>query len=128
MIKGQIAAEFMTIFSVFLIAVIMIALAVWNNVASAERAAADFEAERVVGLVSGRINTAYLEGDGFSIGLAVPEKLAGLEYALQIDGNTVWITAGQHSYSAKLLTGNITGTPAKGGNTVRNVGGTVVIS
>jgi hypothetical protein len=126
--KAQIAMEFMIIFSVFLIAIILIVLAVWNNIANAEKSSIDFEAGRILKLASGRINTAYLEGDGFSIGLAIPEKIGVYDYTLQFEGSTLWLYVNQISYPGKLLTTSITGTLAKGENTIKNVNGTIVIA
>lgn len=126
--KAQLAVEFMIIFSVFLIAIILILLAVWNNIANAEKSSIDFEADRILNLASGRINTAYLEGQGFSIGLAIPEKIGVYNYTLQFEGSTLWLYASQISYSSKLLTQNITGILAKGKNTIKNVNGVIVIT
>ena len=126
--KAQIAMEFMIIFSVFLIAIILIVLAVWNNIANAEKSSIDFEAGGILKLASGRINTAYLEGDGFSIGLAIPEKIGVYDYTLQFEGSTLWLYVNQISYPGKLLTTSITGTLAKGENTIKNVNGTIVIA
>jgi hypothetical protein len=126
--KAQIATEFIVIFSIFLVAMILIVLAVWNNIANAEKSTIDFEANRILGLASGRINTAYLEGSGFSIGLAIPEKIGVYDYVLQFDGSTLWLYAGGVSYPGKLLTPNITGTLAKGENTITNSNGMIVIT
>jgi hypothetical protein len=126
--KAQIAVEFIIIFGVFLIAVIVIALASWNNVANAEKTAVDFEAYRVLGMASDRINTAFLEGDGFSTGLVLPGKIGVHDYTIELDGNELFIHVNQASFSGRLLTDNVTGTLAKGDNTISNVNGAVVIS
>jgi hypothetical protein len=126
--KGQIAAEFMVVFGIFLVGIILIVFAVWNSVGNAEKAAVDLEANRVLGIAASRINTVYLGGDGFSIGLAIPEKIGVYDYEIQFDGNLLMIELGQYTYADKLLTRDITGTLAKGENTISNVNGTVVIS
>jgi hypothetical protein len=126
--KAQVAIEFMIIFGMFLAATIVISLAVWNNVASEDKSYIEFEAGRIIGLSSSSINTAYLEGDGFSITLALPDKIGLLNYTMQLDGNTIWLHALNTSYSRRLLTNNITGSFSKGQNRIKNVNGTVVIS
>ena len=126
--KAQVALEFMFIFGVFLMGVTVVALSAWNGVANAERASVDFEARRVLNLASDMINTAYLEGDGFYIGFAVPEKIGTQNYTIQIEGSMLWLTVSENSYSDRLLTPNITGSLAKGENTLSNVNGVVVIS
>jgi len=126
--KAQVAVEFMLIFGVFLLGITIVVLAAWNNIASAEKAALDFEANRILNLISGRINTAYLEGNGFSIGLSIPEKIGLNNYTLQLENNILWLNVTGASYSRKLLTSNISGTLAWGEKTIENVNGMVVIS
>jgi hypothetical protein len=126
--KAQVAVEFMLIFGVFLIGITIVVLATWNNIANAEKAALDFEAGRILNLISSRINTAYLEGNGFSIGLSIPEKIGLNNYTLQLENNIMWLNVTGASYSRKLLTSNISGTLSWGENTLENVNGMVVIS
>ncbi len=126
--KAQVAIEFMLIFGVFLLGITIVALAAWNNIANAEKSSMDFEARRILNLISGRINTVYLEGHGFSIDLVVPEKIGVSDYAITIDENTLWLELNGVSYTSKLLASNITGSIEKGENTVTNVNGVVVLS
>jgi hypothetical protein len=126
--KAQVAIEFMMIFGVFLLGITIVALAAWNNIANAEKSSMDFEARRILNLISGRINTVYLEGHGFSIGLAVPEKIGVSDYAITIDENTLWLELNGVSYTSKLLASNITGSVKRGENTLTNVNGAVVLS
>jgi len=126
--KAQVAIEFIIIFGLFLAATIVISIAAWNNIVDEETTYIEFEASRIIDLASGRINTAYLEGSGFSINLVIPEKLGLYNYTLQLDGNMIWLHALNVSYSRKLLTPNITGTLAAGENKISNVNGTIVIS
>ena len=126
--KAQVAVEFMLIFGVFLLGIVFTIIASWNNMANAEKSTIDFEVNRILGLVANRINTAYLEGDGFSIGLNIPEKIGLYDYTLQIEGNILWLSVNEFSQSKKLLTTNITGSLAKGDNMVKNVDGGVEIA
>lgn len=126
--KAQVAMEFMIIFGIFLAATIVISIAVWNNIADEEKTYVDFEASRIIDLAAGRINTAYIEGNGFSINLVVPEKLGLYNYTLQLDGNMIWLHTLNVTYSRKLLTPDITGTLAAGENKISNVDGAIVIT
>lgn len=126
--KAQVAIEFMIIFGTFLIALSFIVLAAWNNIVNIDKSSIDFEANRILNLVSNRINTVYLEGHGFSINLAVPEKIGVYNYTIEIEENNLWLTVNQISYSRRLLTPNITGSIEKGTNTLENVNGEIVIS
>lgn len=126
--KAQVALEFIIIFGVFLAATIIISLAVWNNMTSEEKSYIDFEANRIVNMAASRVNTAYLEGDGFSITLAMPEKIGLSDYETQFDGNILWLHMMNVSYSRKLLTPNVTGTLSSGQNKIENINGVIVIT
>ncbi|MEE9323805.1 MAG: hypothetical protein V3U72_04635, partial [Candidatus Aenigmarchaeota archaeon] len=90
--------------------------------------AIDFEANRILNLAANRINIVYLEGHGFSIGLAVPEKIGVYNYTLEIEGSILWLTVNEISYPRRLLTPNVTGSLEKGTNTIENVNGEIVIT
>jgi hypothetical protein len=126
--KAQVAVEFMIIFGVFLIALTTVAIAAWNNIVNINKSAIDFEAVRILNLAANRINTAYLEGHGFSIGLAIPGKIGVYDYSVDIEVDNIWIHVNEESYSRKLLTSDITGSLQKGVNTIQNVNGEIVIS
>ncbi len=126
--KAQVAIEFMIIFGVFLIALTLIVIAAWNNIVNINKSTIDFEVYRILNLVSNRINTAYLEGHGFSIGLVVPEQIGVYNYTLEIEENTLWLTVNENPFSRRLLTSNITGSLEGGTNTIENVNGEILIS
>ena len=126
--KAQVALEFIIIFGMFLIALVLVSLAAWNNVMNINKSTIDFEAARILNLAGNRMNTAYLEGDGFSIGLVIPEKIGNFNYTLDIEGNTLWLAINEFSYSKRLLTSDVTGNLSKGTNSIKNLGGGLVIS
>jgi hypothetical protein len=126
--KAQVAIEFLIIFGTFLVALTLVVLAAWNNIVNIDKSTIDFETNRIMNLISNRINTVYLEGDGFSIGLVVPGQIGVYNYTLDIEGNTLWLTVNEFSYSRRLLTSNITGSLGKGENTIENSNGEIVIS
>lgn len=126
--KAQVAIEFMIIFGVFLVALTIVVMAAWGNVMNINESTIDFEAERILGLAAGRVNTAYLEGDGFSIDLALPGNIGVHNYTLGIEENILWLTVNGLNYSKRMITSNITGSFNTGGNSLRNVKGEIVIS
>ena len=126
--KAQAAVEFMIIFGAFLVALTLVAIAAWNNIVNINESTIDFEANRILNLIRDRINTAYLEGHGFSIGLVIPEKIGVYDYTLDIEENSLWLTINEFSYSSRLLTSNITGNLQGGENKIENVNGGIVIS
>lgn len=126
--KAQVAIEFMIIFGLFIVALTLIALASWNNMANIHKSTIDFDAHRILTLASDRINTVYLEGDGFSTTVTIPEKIGNYDYSLYIEGNIMWVDVNGLSYSKRLLTSNITGALDHGTNSVSNSYGEVVIS
>lgn len=126
--RAQVAIEFMVIFGTFLIALSFVVLAAWNNIVNIDKSSIDFEVNRILNLVSNRINIVYLEGHGFSIDLAIQEKIGVYNYTLKIEENNLWLTVNEISYSRRLLTPNITGNIEKGTNTLENVNWEIVIS
>jgi len=126
--KAQVAMEFMIIFGLFLVGLTVTAISAWNSVASAERTSMDFEAKRITNMATGRINTAYLEGNGFSINMTIPERIGTNDYLMFLEGSTLMLQVNGILYSGRLLTPNITGSISKGENMVKNVNGGIVIS
>ena len=126
--KAQVALEFIIIFGVFLVALILVTLSAWGNVMNINKSTIDFESVRILNLAANRMNTVYLEGDGFSIGLVIPEKIGNFNYTINIEDNTLWLEINELSYSKRLLASNITGTLSKGTNTIKNMDGGLVIS
>lgn len=126
--KAQVAIEFIIIFAVFLVALMVVILAAWNNVVSIDKSAVEFEANRILNLVFNKVNTAYLEGDGFSINLSVPERIGLMNYTVEFEGSNVWLEVNGFSCSRRILTPNITGNIGSGTNVIRNVNGEIVIS
>lgn len=126
--KAQVAIEFMIIFATFLLALTLIALAAWNNIVNTNESALNYEANRILNLATGRINTVYLEGHGFSIGLVIPEKIGVHDYTFEIEGTNMFISVEGVSFSKRIITPNITGILNKGENTLENVNGVVVVS
>lgn len=126
--KVQVSIEFMIIFAGFLVAMILVTVGSWNNLANINDSSIDFEARKIIGLAADRINTAYLEGDGFSINLSLPETIINRNYTLYAEGTLLWLEVNGDSFHRTLLTDNITGNLSAGINRLSNVEGGLVIS
>jgi hypothetical protein len=128
--KAQSSVEFMAIFSFLLAAVIMAAVFSVQNTSSLVRARTDMEAERLLDYVGSRLDSAYLGGDGFSSNVSIPDALLSLDYDLSVPpgSNILVLTLGNVTYPRHLLADSVTGSFRKGGNTLRNSNGQVVIS
>ncbi|MCK5022954.1 MAG: hypothetical protein KAS04_02165, partial [Candidatus Aenigmarchaeota archaeon] len=100
----------------------------WNNIVNINKTTVDFDAHRILTLASTRINTVYLEGDGFSMDLALPEKIVNQNYTLTIEDNVLWISVNDVSYSKRLLTSDVTGSLSSGVSTISNVNGGILIT
>ena len=126
--KAQVAIEFMIIFGVFLVAITVTVLAAWNSMANTNKSSIDFEANGILNTISNKINTAFLEGHGFSTNLTIPENIMNYNYTLTREGNMMWLNIENLVYSRRLLTNNITGNFDKGVRMLENVNGEIVIS
>lgn len=84
-------------------------------------------ARNVIERIRMAINTAVIEGDGFSSEFTVPTTINGAQYNLTISGNNVYVEWSGNSYNGRVITRNITGAVAKGVNRISNVGGVIVL-
>jgi len=84
-------------------------------------------AELVIDNVVLSVNTAILEGDGFSTVLELPAGIYGADYTVFFHENWAYLNLTENSVLAAgpVLNSNVTGMPAKGMNLVVNRGGLV---
>ncbi|MFH1978468.1 MAG: hypothetical protein ABIJ92_04025 [Candidatus Aenigmatarchaeota archaeon] len=126
--KAQSAAEFMII---FMMLIIVLSLAAWISSTKTQEVNT-IKTNRDVGVVLNvivsKIDTAFLEGDGFSTDMYLPANITSVDYTVQIVQNQVLITHRGLTYSKRLLTDDVQGSTSKGFNMIRNVDGTVIIS
>ncbi len=128
MSKAQSSIEFMIIFIILVLALLVSLWIGLMRVREVSTAQTDLEVERLLNDASNKINTAYLEGHGFSINLTMPNKIFGLNYTVQIISNYIYLTINNNTYPKPLLTQNISGTLKKGENLIKNVRGDVLIT
>ena len=125
--KAQASIEFLILFVLFLIAVTFAMAVSVNRSHVISNAQQDLEAGRVLGSMAGKINIAYLEGDGFSMNLTLPESILRKDYDVEIQSNEVILRIGSRTYVDYILTTNVTGSFRKGTNTIANRNGTIEI-
>jgi hypothetical protein len=120
--------EFMILFVLFLVAVGFALVVSVHRSQIISQAHVDMESDKILRTVTDRINTAYLEGDGFSMGVTVPENIVGMEYAINISSNVVVLGLDGSTYVRYLLTDNVTGLFVKGENHILNRNGEIIIT
>ena len=125
--SGQSAMEFIMIFTLLIAALCVAAWVSLERTREMNAAKIQLEANNMLNDVSEKINTAFLEGSGFSVRLNLPEKLLGRDYLIQVYSNYVYLDFAGTTYVKQLLTKNITGSFVNGENTVRNKNGIIMI-
>jgi hypothetical protein len=90
---------------------------------------ASLEAQSLIDNIVTTIDTAVLRGAGFSIELDLPDTIYHSDYNVII--NDSWVYVNVTGYNLLLFKSifsrNVTGTPIKGRNIVRNTGGVISI-
>ncbi len=119
--------EFMILFILFLVAIATALTVSINRSHTISQAQIDLESRGVLNAAADRINTAYLEGDGFSINITLPERIMRMDYTIDVSSNEVILRLDGKTYIAYLLTNNVTGSFAKGTNTITNSNGEIII-
>ena len=99
--------EFMILFILFLVAVAFALVVSIHRSHQISQAQLDLESKKVLSGVADRINTAYLEGDGFSIAVTLPERILRMNYTINISNNEVILKVDGNGYIRYLLTDNV---------------------
>jgi hypothetical protein len=126
--KAQGSVEFMILFIIFMSALSVALYISIERTQDLSRTEVELEANKLLNDVSNKINTAFLEGDGFLINLTLPGKVFGRDYVIGVYSNYVRVEIDNVTYIKGLLTDNITGSLETGTNLVENRKGAVVIS
>jgi uncharacterized protein (UPF0333 family) len=126
--RGQVSLEFMLLFILFLVAITTALMVSINRSHSISQAQIDLSSNRVLSDAADRINTAFLEGDGFSIKVTLPEKIMRMDYTIEVKSNEVLLRLDGKTYVTYLLTNNVTGSFVKGTNAVTNQKGEILIT
>jgi len=120
--------EFMILFVLFLVAVGFALVVSVHRSQAISQAQVDMESDKTLRNVADRINTAYLEGDGFSMDVTIPERILRMEYTINISSNEVVLRLDGGTHVRYLLTDNVTGEIVKGTNRILNQNGEIIIT
>ncbi len=126
--EGQASIEFLILFMLFLVAITLAMVVSINRSHTISNAQQDLEVNRVLGSMTSKINIAYLEGDGFSMNVTLPERILRNEYTVEVASNEVIVRFGTKTYVEYILTTNVIGNFSKGTNTIANRNGIIEIS
>ncbi len=126
--KAQASVEFILIFTILLVALIMGFLINFSKTQEISQSQIKLEADKILIQASNIINTVYIEGPGFTTNTTLPQTILGINYSIQIDNNRLLLFCGSSIFSKPLLTRDVTGTIGPGQNRVENSEGGVVIS
>ena len=125
--KAQITVEFMSIMVILLLAVSVISVVAINKNIEIISLNRQREAMDVLNMAGERINTAYMEGDGFITNFTLPDRIYGSQYAIFLDSNILSVSVQNITYVKPLLT-KASGPLKPGENMARNQNGVVVIT
>jgi hypothetical protein len=126
--KAQVSVEFMLLF-IFFIGLLALAMVyAMQNLQGVYSSTMGLEAGKVLSSVKSKLDTAFLEGDGFSTNFTLPQQIMSVDYSVNISSGFLLIEVANATYSNPLITKDITGTPRKGENALKNVNGRLVIS
>jgi hypothetical protein len=126
--EAQSSVEFMLIFVLFMTIITVVVVAVLQNTEGIFSSTLGLEVENTLSLVKSRLDTAYLEGSGFSTNFTLPQTLMAFNYSVNISSKFLIMEVNNQTYSKMLLTNSTTGGLRKGENMVKNMDGVLVIS
>lgn len=111
--RSQVSVEIILSFSLFMLfAGIMLLIYVNKNMELNDRIFL-LAAQSIVDNLVLTVNTAILEGDGFSTMVELPDAILGSPYTVFFSGNWVYLNITRNSILASkpVLNSNVTGTP-----------------
>ena len=126
--KAQVSIEFMILFIFFLGLLSFAIVSVMQSVQDISGSSVGLQAQKTISLLRSKLDTAFLEGDGFSTNFTLPQTIMSLDYSLNVSSGFALIQVNNQTYSAPIISRNISGEPRKGENALRNQGGLLVIS
>ncbi len=126
-IKGQGAVEFILIFVIFLLFLAVALVMSFGTIRDVRHSQVDTEARNLLNKMSSKIDTTWMEGEGFSTNLTLPNRILSFDYSVNISSNELILCISNETYSKYLVTKNILGVLKKGVNMLKNEGNVVVI-
>jgi len=126
--KAQVSVEFMLLFILFLVAVAAAMAVSMNRSHAVAQAQVDLASNKILGSAADKINTAFLEGHGFSTNITLPERILRIDYTITLNSNEVILRVDDNTYIRNLLTPNVSGSFVKGTNRILNRDGEIIVS
>lgn len=126
--KGQAGIEFLILISflLFIFSTYYIGLLKKDQEYFANSVAYDSEA--LASSISMALDTAFVEGNGFSINITLPADIDGLKYSVIIYPNIVCINVGSRHYYHNTIVRKVVGNFSSGINVIKNVEGIIKIT
>ena len=124
---SQATVEFIILFGVMLIAIIAAVTFSWGEINDVNHMRLSRDANSLLSDVRSKMDTAYIEGDGFSIKLLLPEQINGLTYKINASDNVIYVNISNHIYTTTIMAQNVSGTFRIGENIIRNSDGIIII-
>ena len=126
--KAQASIEFMILIILFLVAISVAMIVSIHRSYTISQSQVDLSSTTILNSAANRINTAFLEGDGYSIKITLPENILRMDYTIEVNSNELIMRLDGRAYVASLLTDNVTGSFTKGVNTITNRNGEILIN
>lgn len=126
--KGQAATEFMVLFGMILILLLVIAYNTQRTVINIGSEKTSAKIDDTADTIMTMLDMVYLQGSGFSANITIPEDIEGLEYEISASDGFLLLNFTGDLKGRRLMAENISGTLSKGKNLVSNVDGVLVIS
>ncbi len=127
--RAQAALELFAITIIF-VAVLSVMSGIYQNEFSATSRRVQILALRqTVDDVSLSVNSAVLQGDGYSANLSLPYKIGASDFYVNVTDGVVTATVTENGLSAasRIMAKNVTGAFRSGQNMVRNSGGVIYV-
>jgi uncharacterized protein (UPF0333 family) len=128
--KAQVSLEIMIYIILLLLMLSIVSFAAINRSQSILTEKTNMDARRVAKLIAIEIDTAVSVGDGYRNEFSLPQYLYNTRnytITLSPEYQRIYVDWGNSSYPVPLLTSNITGTPKKGVNIIKNENGLIKI-
>lgn len=105
---GQGTPEFSVVVGFVVLIFLIIVLVVFQKQSEAFNFQVSIDAKKVTTTIADNINMLAQNGHGYYRYFSVPEQLYGLtNYTINVDGNSLWISYLDETWSVQLLTNDI---------------------
>ena len=127
--RGQVAVEALAILALLLFVGLSFYFFEYLRSIQVLEERLSLDERRVARQVADEINTAAIVGDGYEHSFELPTALSGgVDYSISVDTTFQEVAVNWSEgtmNTASIVTANVTGSPLKGPNIVRNTGGVI---